>query len=108
MTDTAWQELIETLKADPEKRSELRRELSPTGGFNPEARAFRTEVKEWERSMRARSGRSYTHLQDGFNIILRWNFNLKNVSSLEDSQVPEARRMFDRYKSQFEEVIKND
>lgn len=94
------------LLSDEDFRREVRAEISPAGGFNPEARMFRAEVKEWSRTMN-NTGHVSASLADGFNTVLRYNFNMRNVMKLADNQVPAARELFEKYKQLFGEVRTN-
>jgi hypothetical protein len=71
--------------------------ISPVGGFNPEAKAFRDEVKAWSRGINATAHFSASFV-DGYNLLLRYRLQLKNVANLKDEQVPEARELFEQYK----------
>jgi hypothetical protein len=95
--------VLEHAENDPNYAQRLRLALGYTTlTKNPQALAFKRECTTW---LRAHTER-WNDLNNGFNAIMRENFGFKSVQSLTDDQVPEARRMFERYKSQFEEVIK--
>ncbi|MFD1430593.1 hypothetical protein [Lacticaseibacillus mingshuiensis] len=87
---------------DQDFRREMRSELSPTGGFNPEAKAFKDDVKS---ELRIIYAAKYTdgstgayRLVEGFNSIARFILGLRSMAGLTDEQVPEARKLFEQYK----------
>lgn len=89
------------LLSDNDFRREIRSEISPVSGLNPEAKAFKAEVKdELRKRYEQRFGKetygSYK-LVEAFNTLLRYHFDLRSVSSLSDDQVPQARELFDEY-----------
>lgn len=92
---------FKALLSDDEFRREIRSEISPIGGLNPEAKSFKTEVKDklqkrYEQRFGKEAYGSYK-LVEAFNTLLRYHFDLRNVSSLSDDQVPQARALFDEY-----------
>lgn len=100
MTETAWEDLIETVKADPQKQAELRDAFGNQnkGARFPEAMAFKREVDDW---LQKHTTQWNSHKQ-GFNALLRERFDMRNVQNMTDEQVPEARELFEQYKQLFQ------
>ncbi|UWP78291.1 hypothetical protein KZR06_15895 (plasmid) [Lacticaseibacillus paracasei] len=89
------------LLSDNDFRREIRSEISPVGGLNPVAKTFKAEVKDelrkrYEQRFGTEAYGSYK-LVEAFNTLLRYHFDLRNVSSLSDDQVPQARELFNGY-----------
>lgn len=104
MTNTQVKEqLMELLKNDPDVEAQIREKVAEAKADHesPAVKDLKREMVAWVKQATKDTSVNWGTLQNGLYSVLRTKLKLRSVNGLAESQVPEARQIFEQYKTLF-------